>query len=211
MSSWPPTQPRKRKARRHDARRHRLRTLLHQPTVPPSPPAMWSSCTCIVVPLSPLLSDCDQEIDPDRWCSHSAWGQECWQLIAQWVPEPEALELGHQVEPTPLRITEFAPAIPEHREQAAASPAPASGSAPPTPATRLGKRGACTRAMTYLSSPMGRSVVQQGSCSLPRNSEERADGSLRIVYAASIRSCRPCPLRERCQWNGGATAKPEPA
>jgi len=37
----------------------------------------------------PTLSDEDQEIDPDRWCSHSAWGQECWQLIAQWVPEPE--------------------------------------------------------------------------------------------------------------------------
>jgi hypothetical protein len=29
-----------------------------------------------------------------------------------------------------------------------------------------------------------------------------------VVYAASIRSCRPCPLREQCQWNGSATAKP---
>jgi hypothetical protein len=28
------------------------------------------------------------------------------------------------------------------------------------------------------------------------------------VYAASIRSCRPCPLREQCQWQGNATAKP---
>ena len=35
-----------------------------------------------------------------------------------------------------------------------------------------------------------------------------ADGSLRVVYAASIRSCRPCPLREQCQWNGSATNKP---
>jgi hypothetical protein len=35
-----------------------------------------------------------------------------------------------------------------------------------------------------------------------------ADGSLRVVYGASIRSCRPCPLREQCQWNGNATAKP---
>jgi hypothetical protein len=35
-----------------------------------------------------------------------------------------------------------------------------------------------------------------------------ADGSLRVVYGASIRSCRPCPLRGQCQWNGGATAKP---
>ena len=29
-----------------------------------------------------------------------------------------------------------------------------------------------------------------------------------MVYAASIRSCRPCPLREQCQWQGQATAKP---
>jgi hypothetical protein len=28
------------------------------------------------------------------------------------------------------------------------------------------------------------------------------------VYAASIRSCRPCPLREQCQWQGSATKKP---
>jgi hypothetical protein len=44
----------------------------------------------------PALSDEDQELDPDRWCSHSAWGQECWQIISQWVPEPGSLELGHQ-------------------------------------------------------------------------------------------------------------------
>lgn len=35
-----------------------------------------------------------------------------------------------------------------------------------------------------------------------------ADGTLRVVYAASIRSCRPCSLREQCQWNGSTTAKP---
>jgi hypothetical protein len=28
------------------------------------------------------------------------------------------------------------------------------------------------------------------------------------VYGASIRSCRPCELREQCQWNGSATKKP---
>ena len=44
-----------------------------------------------------------------------------------------------------------------------------------------------------------------------RERRKEADGSLRVVYAASIRSCRPCPLREQCQWHGSATAKPEPA
>ncbi|GHO87143.1 hypothetical protein KSZ_51490 [Dictyobacter formicarum] len=29
-----------------------------------------------------------------------------------------------------------------------------------------------------------------------------------MVYTASIRSCRPCSLREQCQWQGHATKKP---
>ena len=32
-----------------------------------------------------VLSDEDQEQDPDRWCSHSACGQEVWQILSQWV------------------------------------------------------------------------------------------------------------------------------
>jgi hypothetical protein len=43
---------------------------------------------------------------------------------------------------------------------------------------------------------------------IPHEQRREADGSLRIVYGASIRSCRPCPLREQCQWQGSATAKP---
>jgi hypothetical protein len=43
----------------------------------------------------PVLSDEDSEQDPDRWCSHSAWGQECWQTVSQWVWNLR-LELGHQ-------------------------------------------------------------------------------------------------------------------
>ena len=85
----------------------------------------------------PTLADEDEEIDPDRWCSHSAWGQECWQVIAQWIWNLR-LELGHQLDPQPLRITEFALAIPSPSEQAATRPtslAPASGYGPPTTAT----------------------------------------------------------------------------
>jgi hypothetical protein len=31
------------------------------------------------------LADEDQEQDPDRWCSHAACGQECWQIVSQWL------------------------------------------------------------------------------------------------------------------------------
>lgn len=85
----------------------------------------------------PRRSDEDIEQDPDRWCSDAAWGQDCWQLISQWVWNLR-LELGHRLEPTPLRLTEFAPALSEPSTQAATHPAscaPASGYRPPTTAT----------------------------------------------------------------------------
>jgi hypothetical protein len=64
----------------------------------------------------PALADEDAEQDPDRWCSHSAWGQECWQVVSQWVWNLR-LELGHQLQPDPVRTTEFAPALSETKEQ----------------------------------------------------------------------------------------------
>jgi len=153
----------------------------------------------------PALADEDQEIDPDRWCSHSAWGQECWQLVPQWVWNLR-LELGHQLEPTSMRTTEFAPAIPPVTEQAAASPAPASGYGPPTTATSW-KAGRFS-GQDFPLQPDGtlRCPAGQSLCAHERRRE--ADGGLRVVYAASIRSCRSCPLRYQCQWQGSATAKP---
>src|SRR6266487_1249761 len=58
----------------------------------------------------PVLADEDVEQDPDRWCSHSAWGQECWQVISQWVWNLR-LEVAHQLHSEPVRTTEFAPAL----------------------------------------------------------------------------------------------------
>src|SRR5581483_5517098 len=34
------------------------------------------------------LEDEDQELEPDRWCSHSAWGQEAWQIVGKSDLEP---------------------------------------------------------------------------------------------------------------------------
>jgi len=84
----------------------------------------------------PPLADEDNEQDPDRWCSHSAWGQEAWQCVSQWVWNLR-LELGHRLEPTPIRTTEFAPALAPQSEQATPPPASStatSGYGPPTTA-----------------------------------------------------------------------------
>jgi hypothetical protein len=193
---------------RHALRRG-LRTLLHQA------PASRAFTACDVVELylhrgafEPALSDEDNEQDPDRWCSHTACGQEAWCVVSQWVWNLR-LELGHTLEPTELRTTEFAPAVPSQSEQVATHPAtsaPASGYGPPTTATSF-KTGRFTGADFPLQ-PDGTLRCPADQKLFAHEQRREADGSLRVVYGASIRSCRPCALREQCQWNGGAAKKP---
>jgi hypothetical protein len=149
----------------------------------------------------PALADEDAELDPDRWCSHSAWGQEAWQIISQWIWNLR-LELGHLLQPEPVRTTEFAPALPSPAPHAA----PASGYAPP----QVGSAWKAGRfsGQDFALQPDGTLRCPADQTLLPHEHRREADGSLRVVYGASIRRCRSCSLREQCQWNGNATAKP---
>jgi len=149
----------------------------------------------------PTLSDEDQEIDPDRWCSHSAWGQECWQLVAQWVWNLR-LELGHQLQPDPIRTTEFAPALSETNEQQPST----CGYGKPLVAVAF-KAGRFS-GQDFTLQPDGTLRCPADQQLVAHERRREADGNLRVVYGASIRSCRPCPLRGQCQWNGRDTAKP---
>jgi hypothetical protein len=149
----------------------------------------------------PALADEDQELDPDRWCSHSAWGQECWQVVSQWVWNLR-LELGHHLHPEPLRTTEFAPAVAATNEQQA----PTRGYGKPIVATAF-KAGRFS-GQDFTLQPNGTLHCPANQPLSVHERRKEADGSLRLVYGASIRSCRPCPLREQCQWNGAVTAKP---
>jgi hypothetical protein len=149
----------------------------------------------------PMLSDEDAEQDPDRWCSHAAWGQECWQLVSQWVWNLR-LEVGHRLAPEPLRTAEFAPLQPQASEQ---QPRPCGYGKPMGAASW--KAGRFSGADFPLQ-PDGTLRCPAGQQLIPHERRREADGSLRIVYAASIRSCRPCSLREQCQWHGRTTTKP---
>lgn len=151
------------------------------------------------------LADEDQEHDPDRWVSHSAWGQEAWQIVAQWTWNLR-LELGHQLAPESLRTTEFAPALPLQSEPTPPASPPAWGYAPPVTATSW-KTDRFTGADFPLQ-PDGTLHCPAGNVLAPHEHRRERDGSLRVVYSASIRDCRPCPLREYCQWNGHETRKP---
>ena len=128
----------------------------------------------------PALSDEDQELDPDRWCSHSAWGQECWQIISQWVPEPEAGTGASVRANASAHGLSFAPAISLSKRPATSiaspTPTPASGYGPPATATRLGKRAA-SPALTSLSSPTEPESRQQAMRFTARSGVEKLTGA----------------------------------
>jgi hypothetical protein len=106
----------------------------------------------------------------------------------------------------PIRTTEFAPALSPAHEEATDSPSPSQGYgkasvALPWKQGRFSGRDFALQPDGTLRCPAGQS--------LRANARRReVDGNLRIVSAASIRSCRPSPLREQCQWQGSATKKP---
>src|SRR5215472_14227586 len=149
----------------------------------------------------PALSDEDRELDPDRWCSHTAWGQECWQVVAQWVWNLR-LELGHVLKPEPLRTTEFASALcTPQAEQASAQ-----GYEPPVVggAWKAGRYAGKDFALQ----PDGTVCCPAGKRLFPQEHRREREGSLRIVYQARIADCRGCEMRPQCQWHGKQAQHP---
>ena len=123
-----------------------------------------------------MLADEDQEQATDRWCSHTTWGQEFWQILAQWVWNLR-LELGHALHPTPMRTTECASAQ-------MGEPAPDPASRPASTSPR------CLRAAT-----MGPPIVHQRVC--------RSRFLFPAGWDAAL-SCRAAPVcaraPTRAQW-----------
>lgn len=148
-----------------------------------------------------VLADEDQEQDPDRWCSHTPCGQEFWQILSQWVWNLR-LHLGHALHPLSLRTTEFAAAhLPQ--VEPVVEPAPI---CPPNPAVEYGPPKFARPSFT--GGFPGSAFVPQADGTLrcpadhplyPQERRREREGSLRVLYAARIGHCRPCPLREQCQ------------
>ncbi|HEY4383526.1 MAG TPA: hypothetical protein VGN34_03490, partial [Ktedonobacteraceae bacterium] len=152
-----------------------------------------------------VLSDEDNEQDPDRWCSRTACGQQWWQIISQWMWNLR-LELGHRLHPMPLRTTEFAPAQPQSLQEPASEPSTDVIYGPPQWA-RAAQMGGFA-ANTFIPQPDG---TLRCPAERPLYAQERRperNGSVRVVYAARIGHCRACPLRQRCLGYGTETRKP---
>jgi hypothetical protein len=116
--------------------------------------------------------------------------------------EPARCPLGHQLHSDPVRTTEFAPALPPPSPHTA----PASGYA--SPHVGLSWKAGRFSGQDFVLQPDGTLRCPADQKLLAHEQRREADGSLRVVYGASIHSCRPCSRREQCQWNGGATKKP---
>ncbi len=120
--------------------------------------------------------------------------------------EPTLADEDQEQHPDPLRTTEFAPACPLAQEETVESPSPVQGYGPPDVALPW-KRGRFS-GRDFALQPDGTLRCPAGQTLRAHERRKEGDGSLRVVYAGSHHSCRPCPLREQCQWNGKATGKP---
>jgi hypothetical protein len=112
------------------------------------------------------------------------------------------LELGHQLHPDPVRTTEFAPVLPPLLPHTALTP----GYTPPH--VGLPWKAGRFSGQDFALQPDGTLRCSADQKLSAHEQRREAAGSLRVVYGASIRSCRPCPLREQCQWQGSTTKKP---
>src|SRR6266704_6152464 len=148
-----------------------------------------------------VLADEDLQQAPDRWCSHSPNGQAFWQILGQWAWNLR-LELGQKLPPSQLRTTEFAPA-------SLVEPEPFVEPARTEEQTPLAKYGPAQWARpSFTHGFAGSAFTLQPDGTLrcpadrplyPQDRRPEREGAIRVLYAARLGHCRPCPLRSQCQ------------
>ena len=156
-----------------------------------------------------VLADEDAEQDADRWVSHTACGQEFFQILAQWLWNLR-LELGQHLTPAVVRTTEFASAqdvasVSTNKPAPASSPVPTAIYGPPQWAKPSFTGGFPGSAFTLQPDGTLRCPADRPLYAQERRPEH--DGSLRVLYAGRIGYCRTCPLRDQCQ-ESPSTQKP---
>jgi len=146
------------------------------------------------------LADEDQEQDADRWCSATPWGQECWQILAQWVWNLR-IALAQLAQPAQLRTTQLAEASSGEPLPVAMLPqVPMAETSAPQQAGQWARAARPGLFAGHDFTPQEDGTVRCPAGQTLRERERRpqADGSLRIYYAAQVSSCRTCALRAHC-------------
>lgn len=169
------------------------------------------------------LGDEDVECDCDRWCSWHPYGQEFWQILAQWVWNWRVW-VGWRQHPESLRQTLWQPAIEGHDLEAEPPVEPqlqqaslgATKTHPPfddTPSEQYAPmqvveswaRSNAKFAGKDFTVESARSVRCPAGHSMYRREVRRnGRGDLLLIFSMARRTCLQCPLRERCVANGSA-------
>jgi Transposase DDE domain len=151
-----------------------------------------------------VLTDEDREQDPDRWCSRSQWGQECWQILNQWIWNLR-LQWGQCLSTGLMRVTELAsahltpptPSNPPLERETTIPSSPPVAYGPPQWARRSFTKGFA--GSDFALQPDGTLRCPAGHPLTVQERRPERHGSVRLVYGARITHCRPCPLRAQCQ------------
>ena len=160
-----------------------------------------------------VLADEDEEQDSDRWYSHTLWGQEFGQILAQWVWNLR-LELGQKLSPSELHTTEFAKALADVPPLASEPIAAVHAVPAETPPSQVQYGPPQWARPSFTGGFPGSAFTLQADGTLrcpadrplyPQERRPERDGSLRVLYAARIGHCRNCPLREQCQESSSST------
>jgi hypothetical protein len=143
----------------------------------------------------------DQETDPDRWCSHAPLGQECWQILAQWVWNLRQA-LGQRMLDQPCRDIEWAPPAPAPPQvELAAVEQVQYGEWQMAPSTR-GASGKRFKATAFSLQSDGLVRCPQGEQLVPQSSLiQDTPFRQRQIWFASAKTCAACPMRSPCLGN----------
>jgi hypothetical protein len=159
-----------------------------------------------------VLADEDREQDPDRWCSHSPWGQQFCQILHQWLWN-RRLAFGQQLTSSAMRLTEFAPALIVEMAPVV-EVAPVVEAALVVKGVSYGPPHWARRSWTSGFAGADFSLQPDGTLLCPAGHglsvhERRPEptGSLRVLYSARLCDCGTCLLKAQCQ-ESRTTLKP---
>lgn len=141
------------------------------------------------------LADEDREGDPDRWCSLSASGQECWQIVWQWVWNLRlAFPAGSG--DISLREMEWAPPHPGSTQHIAVPAPEEEGHYGPLEwaRARAGRLGA----EAFVLQDDGMLLCPQGVRLWQGETRQVNASTQRLVFVAKDADCAPCPVRAAC-------------
>ena len=151
---------------------------------------------------------------PIAWCSHTPCGQECWQIVSQWVWNLR-LELGCIQQQPHTRLLDDAltpdAAMPAQAEPVVAEPVEEEvieNYGPLEMAKEWAKCRGRFSGKDFALLDEGTLRCPAGKLLRPRSRVPLRNGNLRMCYSAKIADCRRCALASQCIGVGAYGDKP---